>query len=142
MLSSTDSAKIPKKNSGFYFICLSQFGLAFCFNVVMSFMPFYIIKISPYSTYETMIWIGMIMGLNSFVAAATAPVWGSLTAKFPPKRLFQSAFLFNADIAGASHHPGRTRRRLHDRFFHDFKDIGQGSPGRSSEPLSEFHDRR
>jgi DHA1 family multidrug resistance protein-like MFS transporter len=98
MLSSTDSAKIPKKNSGFYFICLSQFGLAFCFNVVMSFMPFYIIKISPYSTYETMIWIGMIMGLNSFVAAATAPVWGSLTAKFPPKRLFQSAFLFNAII--------------------------------------------
>ena len=81
-----------------YFIALSQFGLAFCFNVVMSFMPFYIIKISPYSTYDTMIWIGMIMGLNSFVAAATAPVWGSLTAKLPPKRLFQSTFLFNGII--------------------------------------------
>ncbi len=45
-----------------------------------------------------MIWIGMIMGLNSFVAAATAPVWGSLTAKLPPKRLFQSTFLFNGII--------------------------------------------
>ena len=83
---------------GVYFIALSQFGLAFCFNVVMSFMPFYIIKISPYSTYDTMIWIGMIMGLNSFVAAATAPIWGSLTAKLPPKRLFQSTFLFNGII--------------------------------------------
>ncbi|MDP1991208.1 MAG: MFS transporter [Syntrophales bacterium] len=83
---------------GVYFIALSQFGLAFCFNVVMSFMPFYIIKISPYSTYDTMIWIGMIMGLNSFIAAATAPLWGSLTAKLPPKRLFQSTFLFNGII--------------------------------------------
>jgi MFS transporter, DHA1 family, multidrug resistance protein len=88
---------LPARNriKGVYFIALSQFGLAFCFNVVMSFMPFYIIKISPYNTYDTMIWIGMIMGLNSFVAAASAPVWGSLTAKLPPKRLFQSTFLFN-----------------------------------------------
>ena len=64
----------------------------------MSFMPFYILKISPYKPYETMLWIGMIMGLNSFIAAATAPFWGSLTAKFPPKRLFQSTFLFNGII--------------------------------------------
>ena len=64
----------------------------------MSFMPFYIIKISPYKPYETMLWIGMIMGLNSFVAAAAAPIWGSLTSKLPPKRLFQSTFLFNGII--------------------------------------------
>ena len=83
---------------GVYFIALSQFGLAFCFNVVMSFMPFYIIKISPYKPYETMIWIGMIMGLNSFVAAAAAPFWGSLTSKFRPKGLFQRAFLSNGII--------------------------------------------
>lgn len=80
---------------GVYFIALSQFGLAFCFNVVMSFMPFYIIKISPYEPHETMLWIGMIMGLNSFIAAAAAPLWGSLTSKFRPKVLFQGAFLFN-----------------------------------------------
>ena len=83
---------------GVYFIALSQFGLAFCFNVVMSFMPFYIVKISPYKPYETMLWIGMIMGLNSFIAAAAAPIWGSLTSKLPPKRLFQSTFLFNGII--------------------------------------------
>jgi MFS family permease len=85
-------------NTGVPFITLSQFGLAFSFNVVMSFMPFYIIKISPYTPHETMIWIGMIMGLNSFVAAAAAPFWGSLTAKFRPKSLFELAFLSNGII--------------------------------------------
>jgi len=86
------------RGKGVFFILLSQFGLAFSFNVVMSFMPFYIIKISPYNTYDTMIWIGIIMGLNSFVAAATAPVWGSLTAEFSPKGLFELAFLSNGII--------------------------------------------
>jgi DHA1 family multidrug resistance protein-like MFS transporter len=80
---------------GILFILLSQFGLAFSFNVVMSFMPFFIIRVSPYGAHETTIWIGLIMGLNAFLAAATAPLWGSLTAKLPPKRLFQASFLFN-----------------------------------------------
>jgi MFS family permease len=44
------------------------------------------------------LWIGMIMGLNSFVSAAVAPFWGSLTSKFSPKSLFQRAFLFNGII--------------------------------------------
>ena len=90
--------EIAKGNSGVYSILMSQFGLAFCFNVVMSFMPFYIIKVSPYSAHETMLWIGMIMGLNSFLAAVAAPIWGSLTSRFRPKRLFQSTFLFNGII--------------------------------------------
>jgi MFS transporter, DHA1 family, multidrug resistance protein len=81
-----------------YFIALSQFGLAFSFNVVMAFMPFYIIKISTYRPHETMVWIGLIMGLNSFVSAAVAPFWGSLTSKFRPKSLFERAFLFNGII--------------------------------------------
>jgi MFS family permease len=88
----------PDRGKGVFFILMSQFGLAFSFNVVMSFMPFYIIKISVYTPHDTMIWIGMIMGLSSFVAAATAPVWGSMTSKFSPKRLFQSTFLFNGII--------------------------------------------
>jgi MFS family permease len=79
-------------SKGVYFIALSQFGLAFSFNVVMAFMPFYITKISPYRPYETIVWIGLIMGLNSFVSAAVAPFWGSLTSKFRPKSLFERAF--------------------------------------------------
>ncbi|MDO9230619.1 MAG: MFS transporter [Syntrophales bacterium] len=85
-------------SKGIIFIALSQFGLAFSFNVVMSFMPFYIIKMSPYKPPETMVWIGLIMGLNSFVAAAAAPFWGSLTATFRPKALYQGAFLCNGII--------------------------------------------
>jgi predicted MFS family arabinose efflux permease len=83
---------------GVFFIALSQFGLAFSFNVVVSFMPFYIVKVSPYQPQETMLWIGMIMGLNSFVSAATAPFWGSLTAKFRSKALFQWPFLYNGIV--------------------------------------------
>jgi MFS family permease len=88
----------PDRDMGVFFILLSQFGLAFSFYVVMSFMPFYIVEISTYTPHETMIWIGMIMGLNSFVSAATAPLWGSLTAKFNPKMLFEAAFLANGVI--------------------------------------------
>ncbi len=83
---------------GVLFIALSQFGLAFSFNVVTSFMPFYIVKVSPYQPGDTMLWIGMIMGLNSFVAAAVAPLWGSLTARFRPKALFQWPFLSNGIV--------------------------------------------
>lgn len=88
----------PDRDKGIFFILMSQFGLAFSFNVVMSFMPFYIIRISSYSTSDTMIWIGMIMGLNSFVAAGTAPIWGALTSRFNPKMLFEAAFLANGVI--------------------------------------------
>jgi len=88
----------PDGDKGVLFILMSQFGLAFSFNVVMSFMPFYIIKISTYTPHDTMIWIGMIMGLNSFIAAATAPFWGGLTSKIRPKSLFELAFLANGII--------------------------------------------
>jgi MFS transporter, DHA1 family, multidrug resistance protein len=88
----------PDTFKGVFSIAMSQFGLAFCFNVVMSFMPFYIIRVSTYTAQETMIWIGLIMGLNSFISALMAPVWGGLTAKFRPKALFQWAFFFNAII--------------------------------------------
>ena len=83
---------------GVLFIALAQFGLAFSFNVVMSFMPFYIVKISPYGQSGTILWIGMIMGLQSFFAAATAPLWGSLTARYSPKALFQWPFFSNGVV--------------------------------------------
>jgi DHA1 family multidrug resistance protein-like MFS transporter len=83
---------------GVFFLVLAQFGMAFCFTVVMSIMPFYIIKVSTYSDHETMIWIGMIMGFGSFLSAAAAPYVGSLTAKFRPKALFQWPFFFNGIV--------------------------------------------
>ena len=81
-----------ERNKGVYFIALSQFGLAFCFNVVVSFLPFYIISISSYSPRQTMIWIGLILGVNSFVAAAAAPFWGGMITKFRPKKALRTGF--------------------------------------------------
>jgi DHA1 family multidrug resistance protein-like MFS transporter len=83
---------------GIYFIALSQFGVAFSFNCVMSFMPFYILKVSAYDEKETMLWIGVIMGATSMVAALAAPFWGSLTARVRPKLLFEGGIFFNGVI--------------------------------------------
>ncbi len=75
---------------GVYFIAVSQFGIAFCFNCIMSFMPFYILKVSSYGTKETILWTGLIMGATPMVAAFAAPFWGSLTSRVRPKMLFQA----------------------------------------------------
>lgn len=83
---------------GIYFIAVSQFGIAFSFNCIMSFMPFYILEVSPYDTKETMLWIGMIMGATSLVAALAAPFWGSLTARIRPKLLFEAGIFCNGVI--------------------------------------------
>src|SRR5512139_3247185 len=83
---------------GIYFIAVSQFGIAFSFNCIMSFMPFYILKVSTYGVKETMVWIGMIMGATAMVAAVAAPFWGSLTSRIRPKLLFQTGIFCNGVI--------------------------------------------
>ena len=70
------------------FISFSQFGAAFSFNFVNIFLPFYIIKISPHSFQETLLWVGAIVGLPNLFTAATSPFWGSLTHRFSPKALY------------------------------------------------------
>jgi MFS family permease len=61
-------------------------------------MPFYILKISEYGTKETMLWIGLIMGISPLVTAVAAPFWGSLTTRIRPKLLFQAGTFFNGVI--------------------------------------------
>ena len=113
------------------------------------------LKSAPTSLTETMIWIGMIMGLNSFVAAATAPFWGSLTAKFRPKALFQWPFLSNGIVfllmGFTDSLPLLLALRLIQGALGGASTIGffmisqlspQRSIGRQSEPVSECHDRR
>lgn len=94
------SNDLPNRDriKGIYFIAISQFGIAFSFNCIMSFMPFYILKVSPYGAKETMVWIGMILGSTSLVAALAAPFWGSLTARVRPKLLFEGGILCNGLI--------------------------------------------
>jgi MFS transporter, DHA1 family, multidrug resistance protein len=80
------------------FISLSQFGIAFSFNFIMVFLPFYIHEISPSSSQETLIWVGFIMGAPSFAAAVASTFWGSLTSRFSPKILFERGLLSHAVI--------------------------------------------
>jgi MFS transporter, DHA1 family, multidrug resistance protein len=92
------SGSIEGYHKGILFIAVSQFGIAFSFNCIMSFMSFYILKVSPYSDKETMMWIGMIMGATPMIAAAAAPFWESLSPRIRPKMLFQSGIFGTAVI--------------------------------------------
>jgi len=78
------------------FISLSQFGMAFSFNFLLVFIPFYIHKISPYSPRNTLIWVGLIMGSASFMAAIASTFWGSLASRFSPKTLYMRGLLSHA----------------------------------------------
>ncbi|MFH1480940.1 MAG: MFS transporter [Pseudomonadota bacterium] len=84
---------IQRNYRNIFFISLSQFGMAFAFNFVMVFIPFLIHNISPYSPQKTLIWVGLIMGSTSFVAAIASTFWGSLTSHFSPKLLFMMGLL-------------------------------------------------
>jgi len=75
------------------FIAVTEFGMVIAFNVVMAFMPFYILKFSPYEQKETILWTGFIMGAAPVFAAMTSTFWGGLTARFSPKLLFLRAII-------------------------------------------------
>jgi DHA1 family multidrug resistance protein-like MFS transporter len=78
------------------FISFSQFASNFSFNFIGVFLPFFIIKISPYSSQHTLLWVGVIMGSGSLCSAITSTFWGSLTHRFSPKMLYLRALLANA----------------------------------------------
>jgi MFS family permease len=78
-----------------YSVSFSQFGNALSNNFVKIFLPFYVLKISPYSPQQTLLWIGAIMGAPSLCAALTSTFWGSLTHRYSPKWLYLRTFLVN-----------------------------------------------
>ncbi len=77
------------------FISLSQFGMAMSANFIMVFLPFYTFKISPYSSQETLIWVGLIMGAHPFIVMIASNFWGVLTSRFSPKLLYMRGLLAN-----------------------------------------------
>ncbi len=87
--------KLPFADKGVFFIAISQFGASFSYNFIMVFMPFYILKISPFGPRETMIWTGLIVGAPSVMSAVMAPVWGRMTSIIRPKLLFELGILWN-----------------------------------------------
>jgi DHA1 family multidrug resistance protein-like MFS transporter len=72
--------------------------MAFSFNFVMVFLPFFIHDISPYSPQQTLLWVGFIMGAPSFAAALASTFWGSLTSRFSPKTLYVRGLLSHGII--------------------------------------------
>ena len=82
-------------NRNLIFISLAQFGMAMSANFIMVFLPFYTLKISPYSSQETLIWVGLIMGAHPFVVMIASNFWGILTSRFSPKLLYMRGFLAN-----------------------------------------------
>lgn len=83
------------KNRNLIFISLSQFGMAFSVNFIMVILPFFIFKISPYSSQETLLWVGLIMGSAHFVVMIASNFWGVLTSRFSPKLLYMRGLLAN-----------------------------------------------
>ncbi len=69
-------------------VTLTQFGSAFSLNFVNIFLPFYIFNVSPYSQRETLLWVGAIIGSTTVFTALASPLWGSLTHRYSPKKLF------------------------------------------------------
>jgi DHA1 family multidrug resistance protein-like MFS transporter len=82
-------------DKGVFFVAISQFGMTFSYNFIMVFMPFYILKISPFGPKETMLWTGLIMGAPPVVTALMAPFWGRLTYRFRPKLLLEHGIIWN-----------------------------------------------
>jgi DHA1 family multidrug resistance protein-like MFS transporter len=89
-------AWIPRDYRNLTFISFSQFGTAFSFNFINIFLPFFIIKISPYSYTQTLLWIGAIIGSSSVFSAMTATFWGSLTNRYSPKLLYLRGMIAHA----------------------------------------------
>lgn len=64
------------KKKGIFSVSISQFGMAFSFSFVMTFLSFYIGEISPYDLKKTMIWTGLIIGPSHILTAIAAPLLG------------------------------------------------------------------
>lgn len=94
-------SKADLKSSGqgnVLFISLSQCASALSFSFVDTFLPFYIFEVSPYSQRDTLIWVGAILGAVGFSLMIMSPIWGSLSHRFNPKRLFQRAQIANSIV--------------------------------------------
>jgi MFS family permease len=84
-----------------FFISISQSATVFSYFFVDVFLPFYIFNISPYSQKETLVWVGIIMGLNGICLTFTSPMWGALAHRWSPKKLFLRAQIAHAVLYGS-----------------------------------------
>jgi MFS family permease len=86
----------PGRPRNVLLVSLSQFGMAFSSNFISVFLPFYILRISPYSEQKTLLWIGFVMGVSHLVTTVASNFWGILTSRFSPKMLYLRGLLSNS----------------------------------------------
>ena len=98
MQTSMPTSTVPNQpgQKNIFFISISQSATVFSYFFVDVFLPFYIFKISPYSQKETLVWVGLIMGLNGICLTFTSPMWGALAHRWSPKKLFLRAQIAHA----------------------------------------------
>lgn len=74
-------------------VTAAQFCLAFAFNFMFVFLPFYVHTISSLDEAGTLRWTGLIVGAASAMATFGSTFWGNLTDRFSPKTLFERGIL-------------------------------------------------
>jgi len=82
-------------------VVLSQFMTAFSWTYVYVFLPFYIQQVSPYDRATTLLWIGWILGITGAASTVFAPIWGAMSARVSPKRLYEAGMLLQTVLMGA-----------------------------------------
>ncbi len=87
------ASAVQAKNRDIMVLVTAQFSLAFAFNFMFVFLPFYIQAISPLDEAATLRWTGLIVGSASATAIFGSTFWASLTDRFSPKALFERGIL-------------------------------------------------
>ncbi len=79
---------------------VTQFVTAMTWSYVYVFLPFYIQSISPYDRERTLLWTGLIVGISGVTSALTAPLWGGMAGRWPPKLLLRVGIVFQGLLIG------------------------------------------
>ncbi len=79
---------------------VTQFVTAMTWSYVYVFLPFYIQSISPYDRERTLLWTGLIVGISGVTSALTAPLWGGLAGRWPPKLLLRVGIVVQGLLIG------------------------------------------
>ena len=72
---------------------VTQCVTAMTWSYVYVFLPFYIQSISPYDRERTLLWTGLIVGISGVTSALTAPLWGGMAGRWPPKLLLRAGIV-------------------------------------------------
>jgi DHA1 family multidrug resistance protein-like MFS transporter len=79
-------------------VSFAQFVAAFSWNFVYVFLPFYVLRISPYDRETTLLWTGLILGVTGVASTLFAPLWGAMASRVSPKLLYEVGILIQVGL--------------------------------------------